>query len=135
MKKNLSLYEKGHLVCAFIRLFRYQTDTPPTLSDMTEALQSSTDALSHICRQLTEAGIILPIENPFGTRYDLDNVEGLEQLPKTEEDLTDAMQEALAQFQKERSELTQKTMASVKAHQQKKEALFEELSKKLKSSS
>ena len=135
MKNLLSPHDKAHLIVAFVRVFIYQTNTPPGIDDMAKALHISTDALGQTCRQLVQIEVLIAIDNPFGTRYDIGNITKIEELSKTIEDSKDALQEALQQFQQHRSQLTQKAMESVKAHKQKKETLFKELSEKLKTPS
>jgi len=132
MKELLSPYEKAHLIVAFVRVSIYQTNTPPEIGDIAKALNISTDALGQICRQLVQINALIAIDNPFGTRYGIGDITKIEALSKTIEDSKDALQEALQQFQQNRSQLTQKTMESVKALKQKKETLFKELSEKLK---
>ena len=125
-----NLYQTAHLFVSAIRIWEYQNNTPPTLTDISQMLAMSIERSNYICRKLEEMGIVDSVEGSFGNRLFIKDHLKIEEIPR--EDDENKLEQELKKFQESQKGLSQK-IESIQAKQaQKKKDLFAEMEKKLK---
>lgn len=128
--KAKDFYSQAHLTVAAIRVLTHQSNTPPSVEAICQALSFSLEEGHMVCRRIEELGIIEVVEGAFGTRLFVRQHLKLEEISRGAD--TDKLGEALKKFQNSQKEHSQK-LESFKARQdQKRKDLFAELEKKLK---
>jgi DNA-binding Lrp family transcriptional regulator len=125
-----NLYQEGHLFVAAIRVLEHRNGAPPSLEQIAELLNFSTEQTGWISRRLLEAGVIKIVESAFGDRRGIEDHLKIEALPRESE--SSQLDEALKQFKAEKNKIALK-VESIKEQQAKKQKdLFSEIEKKLK---
>ena len=129
-KESKNPYLEGHLFVAAIRILEHQNGSPPSLKEISVLINFSAEQTGLISRRLQEAGIVKIVESAYGDRWGIEDHLAIEELPK--DVATSQMDEALKQFQAEKSKMDEK-IESIKEQQAKKQKdLFSELEKQLK---
>ena len=109
MPEELTLYQKGHLVAAAVRLHSHLHGTPPTPEQIGELLKMNREQVHFLVNKLAEIGAVLVAEGSFGVRVMLAEHLKLEELEG--HDLTPSIEDEVAAFkaaQNQRNEQLQK---------------------------
>jgi len=131
MSEELTLYQKGHLVAAAIRLHIHHHGVPPTPEQIGEALAMNREQVHFLVNKLLEAGAVHVAEGSFGVRVMLADHLKIEELEG--HDLTPSIEEELAAFkaaQAQRNEQLEKLFEKDHVDEDKKK-MQEELAAKI----
>ena len=129
--EKMSIYEKGHLTVATVRILEYCNGSPPSMDQITAMLKFSSEQTAYIIRNLEENGILKKVEGAFEGRWTVDDFLKLEDLPKDISEPTQ-LDSALQKFQAEKNKMAKKIEAIKEQQALKKKDLFAEIEKKLK---
>jgi hypothetical protein len=130
MSEAINPYEQGHLMVAALRLFIHREGRPPSVRDLSDMLEISTETGHYLCNRLEHLGAVKVIEAAFDEKVYLADHLKLEELPKEEKASTF---EAEVQEYKEGRERQQEEIKQRRAlHEDKKKDLFSDLEKQLK---
>jgi len=106
MSETLTLYEKGHLLAAAIRLHVHHHHTPPTPDQLAEALAMNVEQVHHLVNKMADLGALKVLSGAFGTRVLLadhtaiEELEGADARPDIEDEVA-AFQAAQAEKNRE----------------------------------
>ncbi|MDJ0828837.1 MAG: hypothetical protein QNI92_03230 [Desulfobacterales bacterium] len=125
-----NLYTSGHLLVAAVRVLTHRQTTPPTIEEICQLIDYSSEHTHYICRKLSDIGALEIVDSPVGLRLFLKNHLCLEDLPKQQAD--NKLDEELKKFQESKHKITSKVSTLQADEQQRKKDLFAELENKLK---
>jgi hypothetical protein len=83
--KTILSYEKGHLVTAGVRLLSHKNEKSPTAAELVELTGIPEELVAMLLHEMSERGILLPIESPFDIRYEIGDYLKLEELQREDE--------------------------------------------------
>jgi hypothetical protein len=101
MEDVLTLYDKGQLIGAAIRLHQHSKGTPPSPDQIAEALQINVEQVHHTINKMADLGAVLVMEGAYGSRvlladhHKIDDLEGKDAAPGIDDEVA-AFQEAQA---------------------------------------
>ncbi len=115
---------------AALRLFLFKNQRPPSVRELSEAIDLSPEMGHYFCNRLSRLGVIEIVEGAFEERVYLKDHLKLEELPR-EERLSSLEAEVLRHL--EESERHQEELQRMQSsHQEKKKELFSDLERQLK---
>lgn len=129
MQSN-DFYDTAHLFVAAIRVLTHRNGVPPSIESVSEMVSLSKESGHHVCRKLSEKGIVEVVEGAFGTKLFVRDHLAIEEIPRGEQ--ASRLDEALKSFQDSKKELSKKIETIQSQQQEKKKKLFAELEKQLK---
>jgi hypothetical protein len=128
--ESKDLYSTAHLFVAAIRVWSHQNSKAPSVGDICNTLEISTERGIFLCKQLEELEVVEVVEGAFGTRLFVKDHLKIEDIPKDQK--ISKLDDELSKFKETRKEFSRK-IESFKAEQaQKKKDLFADVEKKLK---
>lgn len=68
MSNRYTLYEEAQILLAGIRLFQHREDRLPSLKELAEFIQFSTESVHHLCNRLEKVGALERIRGAFDDR-------------------------------------------------------------------
>ncbi len=128
--KTKDLYTTAHLVVAAIRVLEHQNAAPPSVEQVCEMLSFSSEQGYRICGQLRDLNIITLIEGAYGNRLSIIDHGAIENIEQGESE--SKLDKALKDFQSRKDEATRKVEAIKAEQDKKKQNLFADLEKQLK---
>ena len=128
--KKEDLYSQAHLMVSAIRVFEHNNSRPPTIEDLCQMINFSTEKGNFICRKLEELDIIKAVEGTYGTRLFVKDHLNIEEIPRGEAE--DNFEDEIKKFQESQKAVSQKVENFQAKQKQKKKDLFAEMEKKLK---
>jgi SLT domain-containing protein len=130
MSEVANPYEQGHLFVAALRLFLHRNGRPPSVREISEMLQVSTEMGYYLSNRLAKLGVLEMVEGAFEERIYLKDHLRLEELPREEKAST---LEAEVQRLKEEREKRHQEIERLQASQGgRKKELFSDLERQLK---
>lgn len=111
-------YSEAHLFVAAIRVLQYKKQSPPSIEDICEMLEMSTEAGLATCRKLEKNTIVTISEDPFSIKLSVDDHLVIENLPRQEE-ATDALSKDLEDFMAKKKDMD-KEVEAIQANLKKK---------------
>lgn len=130
MDKKESIYYRGHIIVAAIRLFLHQKGVQPSVSDLVTMTSYSKEAIYFICTRLEAEGVLEIVRGAFDEKVYLKDHTRLEALPKEDEPLD--FREDIERVKEEGLKRQREIERLQKAEAEKKQDLFAELEKRLK---
>ena len=128
--ESKDLYSTAHLFVAAIRVWSHQNSNAPSVADICNTLEISTERGNFLCKQLEELEVVEVVEGAFGTRLFVKDHLKIEDIPKDQK--ISKLDDELSKFKETQKEFSRK-IESFKAEQaQKKKDLFADVQKKLK---
>jgi len=105
MSKQMTLYEKAHLIAAAIRLHEHKHGTPPEPEKIAEALGWTTESVHFVINKMEQEGAASVASGSYGVRVLLSDHLKIEELEgkDSDADITDEV-EAFKKSQAEKSE-------------------------------
>lgn len=106
MSDVLTLYEKGHLVAAAIRLHNHLHHTPPSPEQLAEVLAINVEQVHHVVNKMAGLGALKVLTGAFGTKVLLadhllvEELEGADAKPDIDDEVA-AFQAAQAEKNEE----------------------------------
>ncbi|MGM0452063.1 MAG: hypothetical protein ACQERN_02710 [Thermodesulfobacteriota bacterium] len=129
---NKTLYTDAHLIVSAIRVLEHQHAAPPTLEAISEMLSMALDETNRLCRKIETLGIIETVTKAGETRLFVADHLAIENIETGNEKSDGTLSAELAEFQKAK-DAQKKKIENIRAQQKKKrEALRQELDRKLK---
>jgi hypothetical protein len=130
MNEKTSTYDYGHVLVAALRLFAYRNQRPPSVRELSEMLELSTEMIYHLCNRLQQLCGLEVVPAAFEERLYLRDHLKLESLPK-EEKASD-LEAEVQKLQEDR----QRQLDALEKHRTdldtQKEGLFSDLERQLK---
>jgi DNA replication protein DnaD len=130
MNSDTSFYHQGHLVVAAIRVLEHRQKTAVSMEDIQDLLGTSIEKVNFTCKKLHDKGIIEILEGAFGNRLTISDHMKLEAFSNLQDE--DPLKDALAEFQKSRTNMSKKVAKIQSKQAQKKKNLFADIEKKFK---
>ncbi|MDY6903863.1 MAG: hypothetical protein SWH61_04180 [Thermodesulfobacteriota bacterium] len=128
--ETLSMYKKAHLIVAAVRVLSHRKNRAPSVEDVCQCLNASSEHVHMICRRLEASGILEAVTGVEGARWFVRDHTAIEEL--SDDTPKSGIEEELAQFKKEQQARDQKIEAMKKSEADRKKKLFEELEAGLK---
>lgn len=126
---DLGLYFQAHLFAAAVRILEHRHTRPPSLREISELLNLSTEETARISRRLEELGVIASTQSGAEIRFSIQDHLLIEQIPK--ESKSPAMMEEIMRVKAEKEAKLSKLEGLLKKGPAKPD-LFAELDKALK---
>lgn len=124
-------YSEAHLFIAAIRVLHYQKQSPPSIEEICEMLNISTEAGLAACRRLKKQAIVTISEDPFTIKLGIGDHLAIENLPKQKE-AEDALSKDLENFMAKKKDMDKKVEAIQADLQKKKQDLQSDFEARLK---
>jgi len=124
-------YSEAHLFAAAVRILQYQKQSPPSIEDICELLNLSTEAGLATCRRLEKKSIVTISEDPFSIKLGIADHLAIENLPKQEE-AEDTLSKDLANFMAKKKDMDEKVEAIQTDLQKKRENLQNDFEARLR---
>jgi hypothetical protein len=120
----------AHLFVSAVRVLDHKEKTPPSLETVSLLIGCSDEKGSYLLNRLMELGIVETVKSGFNDRIVVADHLAIEDLPRDKEE--SRLEQELRKFKSGKNVIEEK-VASIKAQQdQKKQDLFAEIEKKLK---
>ena len=124
-------YTEAHLFVAAIRLLQYQKQSPPTIEEVCEILNTSAEAGLAVCRKLQKRTIVAISEDPFSIKLGIDNHLEIEKLPRDQTQV-DNLSKDLEKFMAKKKDMDKKVEAIQAGLQKKKQDLHSDIEARLR---
>lgn len=124
-------YSEAHLFVAAVRVLQHLKPAAPSVEDIGELLNISTEAVLAACRRLEKRAIVTISEDPFSIKISIDNYQAIEKLPRQEE-AQDSLSKDLETFMAKKKDMDKKVEAIQADLQKKKQALQSDFEARLR---
>jgi len=124
-------YSEAHLFTAAVRIMYHRLQAPPSIEEISELLNLSTEAGLAICRRLEKLQIVSVSEDPFSVRVSLDNHLAIEDLPRQQEP-QDSLANDLETFKAKKKDMDRQVEAIQADLKKKKQDLQSDFEARLK---
>lgn len=129
--KNLSLYDKAHLLVSCVRVLEYKNNgLPPHIKEISLFLDISQEEVFFVLRKLEEKDIVKIIEKNLDYVITINDHTLIESLPKIQEQ--NKLNCELEQFKLKQQNKSKEIEEFQKKQKEKQKQLFEKLNKELK---
>lgn len=130
MNELTNPYEQGHLFVAALRVFLHKNRRPPSVQDISQMLDISTEMGHYLCNRLARLEVLEVVEGAFEERIYLKDHLRLEELPKEEK--VSNFEEEVQRLKEEREKRRLEIEKLQAAQGGKKKELFSDLERQLK---
>ncbi|MEJ5377308.1 MAG: hypothetical protein WHX93_12065 [bacterium] len=130
MEEFANPYEQGHLFVAAIRLFVHKNRRPPSVKDVSQMLDISTEMGHYLCNRLAKLEVLEVVEGAFQERIYLKDHLRLEELPRQEK--ASNLEAEVLRLKQEREKRQQEIEKLQASQGDKKKELFSDLERQLK---
>jgi len=103
-------YSEAHLFTAALRILHHRKQAPPSIDEISELLEISTEAGLAICRTLEKKEIVSVSEDPFSIRVSLEDHLAIENLPR-QQDSQDSLANDLETFKAKKKDMDRQVEA------------------------
>ena len=124
-------YTEAHLFVAAIRLLHHQKQSPPTIEEVCEILNTSAEAGLAVCRKLQKRTIVTISEDPFSIKLGIDDHLEIEKLPRDQTQV-DSLSKDLEKFMAKKKDMDKKVEAIQAGLQKKKQDLHSDIEARLR---
>jgi DNA-binding Lrp family transcriptional regulator len=129
--KNMSLYNKAHLLISASRVIEYQNNGfPSSVKQISELLNISQEEILFVLRKLEENSIVNIIEKDHNFKVSIEDHTSIENLPKEKQ--AAKLDSELKNFKEKQKNKTKEIEEFQKKQKEKQKLLFEKLNKDLK---
>lgn len=119
----------GFTVISAVGVLRYTLDQLPSADDISKLLATGHEKVLYLLRRLVEDGILIEVSTPFGTRYDVSDID---KLPAFKPEKSISIDEQVETIKKRRAEQEEKIKDWLTKGGQDKKEKFSEIEQTLK---
>lgn len=128
---SLTLYQKGHLLLAGIRIFEFNNEYAPDIEDLQHMFASfSREDLEFVVRRLESMGVLSVVGSAGSRRIFIGDHLKLEELKDA--DKGPSMEDEVAKFKEQQSKIGEKVTQMQAEQKNRKKDLFADMEQKLK---
>lgn len=129
--RNLTLYQKGHLLLSGIRIFEFNNEYAPGIEDLWHMFESiSREDLEFVVRRMENMGVVNVVGAAGSHRIFIGDHLKLEELK--EEDKGPSMENEVAKFKEQQSKIGEKVTQMQAEQKNRKKDLYADMEQKLK---
>lgn len=131
MEHTMDPYREAHLLVAAIRILQHRKQSPPSIEEVCELLEISTEAGLSACRKLEKLAIVSLSQDPFSIKLSIGDHLAIEKLPRQKE-AADSLTRDLETFMAKKKDMDKKIETIQADLQKKKQSLQSDFEARLR---